>query len=75
MFKTINISEEQINAYQEEAEIQSLEIGNSKLGLGIILMMAGFVGLWGAMSLVSGLASCGDVQELSRGLMVALTGM
>lgn len=45
----------------------------SKFALGVGLSMAALVGLWGAASLVSALASNGPVQ-LAKGLLTALVG-
>ncbi len=57
-----------------EVEISDFELGNSKMGIGIIAVMAALVGLWGATCLISGLASS-SVSELGRGLITAITGM
>lgn len=36
----------------ESAEVEDLDIGNSRLGLGIILFFAAIIGIWGASSLL-----------------------
>lgn len=71
MFKTIE------DVLQEKAESPSLDLdlGNSRLGLVVIKMMAAVVGFWGLLCLVSGLGNCGNLQELGRSLLTALTGM
>ena len=46
----------------------------SKFALGVGLTMAALVGIWGAASLISALASNGPV-SLVKGLFTAVTGM
>jgi hypothetical protein len=73
--KTIEMIDTNINGYEETRETVSYELNNSPLGLGIIMTMAGLVGIWGITCIISGLATAANVSELSRGLITAVTGI
>ena len=75
MYKSIEITQERVATYDSEIEVAELELGNSKLGLGIIMIMAAFVGVWGVACLVGGLASTESFHEIGRSLFTAFTGM
>jgi hypothetical protein len=75
MYESMEIARERTATFDTEIEIADLELGNSKLGLGIIMIMAAFVGVWGIACLISGLASTGSFHEIVRSLMTAFTGM
>ncbi|MFC1837120.1 hypothetical protein ACFLYW_00365 [Thermodesulfobacteriota bacterium] len=75
MYKTIEITRERTATFDEKIEAADLELGNSKLGLGIIMIMAAFVGVWGVACLIGGLSSTQSFQELGRNLITAFTGM
>ena len=57
--------------YDETRETASY----APFGLGVIMAMAGLVGIWGVTCIISGLASAGNVTEISRGLITAVTGL
>jgi hypothetical protein len=46
----------------------------SKIGLGIITIMAGLTGIWGAFCLFGGLIEANGIRELSQGWLTAITG-
>ena len=76
MYESMEITRERAVTFDNEiTEIADLELGNSKLGLGIIMIMAAFVGVWGVACLISGLASTGSFHEVGRSLITAFTGM
>ena len=75
MYESMKITPERVATFDSEIEVADLELGNSKLGLGIIMIMAAFVGVWGIACLISGLASTGSFHEIVRNLMTAFTGM
>ena len=75
MFKSMEITQERAAAIETNIEVAELKLGNSKLGLGIIMIMAAFVGIWGVACLIGGLASSDSFHEIGRGLITALTGM
>ena len=75
MYESMDITQERVATYDSNVEVAELELGNSKLGLGIIMTMAAFVGIWGAACLVRGLANAGSFHEVGRSLITAITGM
>lgn len=75
MYDSMKITPESVATFDREIEAAELELGNSKLGLGIIMVMAAFVGVWGIACLIGGLASTGSFPEAGRSLITALTGM
>ena len=75
MYKPIEITQERAVTFETNLEVAELELGNSKLGLGIIMVMAAFVGVWGVACLVGGLASTESFHEIGRSLITAFTGM
>ena len=75
MYESMEIARERTATFDTEIEIADLELGNSKLGLGIIMIMAAFVGVWGIACLIGGLASTESFHEIGRSLITAFTGM
>ena len=75
MYKSADITQERVTTFNSEMEVAELELGNSRLGLGVIMIMAAFVGIWGVACLVGGLASAGSFQAVWRSLITAFTGM
>jgi hypothetical protein len=75
MYESMEITQERVATFDTEIEVAELELGNSKLGLGIIMIMAAFVGIWGVACLIGGLSSTSGIHELGRSLVTALTGM
>ena len=73
MYEAMEITDERLATYEHEADIPNFELGN--LAIGVIMVMAAFVGIWGTTCLISGLANTGSVQEIGSGLMTALIGM
>jgi hypothetical protein len=74
MYDAIDITEKEITTYENEADMPNFEMGNSKLGIGIIMSMAAIVGVWGITCLISGLANTG-LHEVGRSLITAITGI
>ena len=75
MYETMKVSQERVASFDERIETANLELGNSKLGIGIIMVMAAFVGVWGLACLIGGLASTNSFPEIGRSLLMAITGM
>jgi len=69
------ISKEQVATFADTVEITELAVGNSRFGIGIILAMAGFVGIWGCLCLVNCVVQSQNIQELARGIFTAFTGI
>ena len=74
MHDEIAITEKEIAALENETDVTNFELGNSKLGIGIIMSMAALVGVWGTTCLISGLANTG-LHEVGRNLITAITGI
>jgi len=75
MYESMKITPERVATFDTEIEALDLELGNSKLGLGVIMIMAAFVGVWGVACLIGGLASTESFQDVGRSLFTAFTGM
>ena len=75
MYESIDITQERGTTFDSTVEVAELELGNSRLGLGIIMIMAAFVGIWGVACLIGGMANADGFQEIWRSLMTAATGM
>jgi hypothetical protein len=75
MYESIDITQERVATFDSKVEVAELELGNSKLGLGVIMIMAAFVGIWGVACLIGGMANADGFQEIWRSLMTAATGM
>jgi hypothetical protein len=75
MYESLEITQERVARFDGEIEVADLELGNSRLGLGIIMIMAAFVGIWGVACLIGGLASTESFHEVGRSLITAFTGM
>ena len=75
MYESMNITRERVAGFDADVEVADLQLGNSRLGLGVILTMAAFVGIWGVVCLIGGLASTRSFSEVWRTLLTAFTGM
>jgi hypothetical protein len=75
MYESLEITQEKVTTFDSTVEVAELELGNSKLGLGVIMIMAAFVGIWGVACLIGGLASARSFHEIGRSLITAFTGM
>ena len=75
MFESMDLTQERAATYDTNVDFAELELGNSRLGLGIIMIMAAFVGVWGVACLIGGLASTESFHEVGRSLITAFTGM
>lgn len=69
------MTEEQVAAFDTNVDVSDLAIGNSRFGIGIIMVMAGFVGAWGFLCLLNGIVQSQTIQELGRGIFTAFTGI
>jgi hypothetical protein len=67
MYESMEVTQERVATFDNQVEVAELELGNSRLGLGIIMVMAAFVGIWGVACLIGGLASAEDFYEVWRG--------
>jgi len=75
MLSEQKITKEQVTTFASAAKVTELEIGNSRIGIGIIMVMACFVGGWGCLCLLNGIAQSQSLQEFGRGIITAFTGI
>ena len=75
MYESMEVTQERVATFDNQVEVAELELGNSRLGLGIIMVMAAFVGIWGVACLIGGLASAEDFHEVWHSLITAFTGI
>jgi len=75
MLTSQKIAKEQIATFDNSVVSPDLEIGNSRFGIGMIMAMAGFVGVWGCLCLINGIAQSPSIQELGHGIITAFTGI
>jgi hypothetical protein len=75
MLSEQKIIEEHVTTLSDQAELDELEIGNSRFGIITIMTVAGFVGAWGCVCLISGIVQSQNLHELSRGIVTAITGI
>ena len=75
MLSEQKIIQEQVTILASHAEVTDIEIGNSRFGIIVIMAMAGFVGAWGCVCLLSGIAQSQNIHELGRGIFTAFTGI
>ena len=75
MLSERKITEEEVTTLTGSTELEELEIGNSRFGIITIMTMSGFVGAWGCVCLLSGIAQSQNLQELGRGIVTAITGI
>jgi hypothetical protein len=75
MLTNHKIAEEQITTFDQEVVFADHDLGNSKLGIGIIMFLAGFVGIWGSICMISGIMQANNLQQISRGFITAITGL
>ena len=75
MLASQKIAEKQIASFGSEIDLVDSDLGNSKLGIGIIMTLASFVGVWGTICLINGIVQANNFQQLSRGLITAIIGL
>ena len=75
MLGSQKITEDQVATFSNEISLVDTDLGNSKLGIGIIMVLASFVGFWGTVCLISGLVQASSINQLGQGLFTAITGL
>ena len=69
------IVKEQATTFDSSVVDSDLDMGNSRFGIGMIMVMAGFVGVWGCLCLISGIFQSHSLQNIGRGIITAFTGI
>ena len=75
MLREQKIVKEQVTTFINNADVTTLEVGNSRMGIGIIMVMAGFLGIWGCVCLINGFAQPQSIHEFGRVIFTAFTGL
>ena len=75
MLTSQKIIKEQVTTFDNSVVSPGLEIGNSRFGICMIMVMAGFIGVWSCLCLINGIAQSPSMQELGRGIITAFTGI
>jgi len=58
----------------EITSIDKMSRDASEVGMGVIIVLAALIGIWGIACLVGGIANSGGVGELMSGYLSAVTG-
>ncbi len=58
-----------------ELDQEAIGEGISQAGVGVILVLATLIGVWGIACLVGGMISMGGIIEMGRNWLTAVTGM
>ena len=58
----------------EITSIDKMTRDASEVGMGVVMVLAALIGIWGIACLVGGIANSGGVGELLNGYLVAVTG-
>lgn len=58
----------------EITSIDKMTRDASEVGMGVIMVLAALIGIWGIACLVGGIASSGGVGELLNGYLAAVSG-
>ncbi len=66
---------EQAATFDSSVFDSDLEIGNSRFGIGLIMVMAGFVGAWGCLCLINGIVQSQSLHDIGSGIITAFTGI
>ena len=56
-------------------DIEKIESGVSQVGIGVIMILAGLVGIWGVVCFICGLATSGSVSGVIKKFITAVTGL
>jgi hypothetical protein len=58
----------------EITSIDKITRDASEVGMGVIMVLAALIGIWGIACLIGGIANSGGVAEVLNGYMSAVTG-
>lgn len=75
MAKTARTEKERVgSAGLEITSIDKIARDASEVGMGVIMVLAALIGIWGIACLVGGVVNSGGVAELLNGYFSAVTG-
>jgi hypothetical protein len=72
--KTKKIAQEHIDVTHGAEETPSVGYEVSKVALGVGVLMAALVGIWGLSCFIGGLLSTGGLGDVVKGYLAAVTG-
>lgn len=75
MLNQERLTEERTATFYSDSRVAGFEIGNSRFGLTVIMVLACLIGTWGLVCFVNGILECQSIQMLSRGILTAATGV
>jgi len=58
----------------EITSIDKITRDASEVGMGVIMVMAALIGIWGIACLIGGIANSGGIADLANGWLAAVTG-
>ena len=61
--------------YEETSITEEFTVSNSRFGIGVIMFMAAFLGLWGTACIISALSTLSSVEAAGKTLLTALLGV
>lgn len=59
----------------EQLDQDAMAAGISQVGIGVIVTLAALIGIWGVACLFGGINQDGNLMEMARGWLTAVTGM
>jgi hypothetical protein len=74
MAKTTTNKVKSGSAGLEITSIDKMTNDASQVGMGVIMVLAALIGIWGIACLVGGIANSGGIGELLNGYFAAVTG-
>ena len=75
MFSNQKIAKDQVSTFNNELSLVETDLGDSRIGIGIILTLASAFGVWGSISLISGILQADSIKQIGQGLFTAITGL
>ena len=75
MLNQQRLTEEHTATFSSDSRVAGFEIGNSRFGLTVIMVLSCLIGTWGLVCFVNGILECQSIQGLYRGLLTAVTGV
>lgn len=75
MAKTLRTDKERAgSAGLEITSIDKITRDASEVGMGVIMVLAALIGIWGIACLIGGIVNSGGIAELLNGFLSAVTG-
>lgn len=75
MLSNQKIAKDQVSTFDNELSLVETDLGDSRIGISIILTLAGVFGVWGSISLMNGILQANSIKQIGQGLFTAITGL